>query len=148
MVLEKIKQSSDFIESERAKMSFNLGEFKKIEGWESQIKSKGTPLSTFYESWNKLRTAKKNKQLTNNEELADYKLPTVKKPINKSKKTPSDGPVELFPSDSEDEENIPKRKRGKRGGKNINKSVVTKDIPMEDPGGADIVEDINMEDWQ
>lgn len=148
MVLEKIQQNSNFIETERSKMTFNLNEFKKIEGWESQIKTKGTPLSTFYENWNKLRTIKKNKQLTNNEELADYKLPVMNK-VNKNKnKKQTDGPVELFPSDSEDEDdNVPKKRRGKRGGKNVNKVVADESEPVDDGDGGDIVEDIQMDEW-
>lgn len=149
MVLDKIQQNTNFIESERAKMTFNLNEFNKIEGWEAQIKSKGTPLSTFYENWNKLRTIKKNKQMTNNEELADYKLPNLKKPNKEQKKDASSGPVELFPSDSEDEElDGPKRKRGKRGGKNVNK-VVNDESKLVDESGDDddVVEDIKIDDW-
>lgn len=146
MVLDKVQQNTNFIESERAKMTFNLNEFKKIEGWEAQIKNKGTPLATFYENWNKLRTIKKNKQLTNNEELADYKLPSLKK--HNQKKSATDGPVELFPSDSEDEEiDLPKPKRGKRGGKNVNKGVIEENKPVDDFGDdEDVVEDID--DWE
>lgn len=147
MVLEKVQQNTNFIESERAKMAFNLNESKKIEGWEAQIKSKGTPLSTFYDNWNKIRTMKKNKQMTNTEELADYKLPTLKRPSKEQKKSTSVGPVELFPSDSEDEKNLPKRKRGKRGGKNVNKAAAGENGLVEDSGDEDIVEDIKIDDW-
>lgn len=146
MVLEKVQQNANFIESERAKMTFDLNEVKKIGGWEAQIKTRGTPLSTFYENWDKLRTIKKNKQLTNNEELADYKLPTLNKPNKDRKKRASDGPVELFPSDSEDDD-MPKRKRGKRGGKNINKVINDDSGPVDDNDVADIVEDIKIDDW-
>lgn len=149
MVLDKIQQNTNFIESERTKMTFNLCEFNKIEGWEAQIKSKGTPLSTFYENWNKLRTIKKNKQLTNNEELADYKLPNLKKPNKEQKKPTSNEPVELFPSDSEDEElDVPKRKRGKRGGKNVNKVIGDESKSVDDSSGDDdVIEDIKIDDW-
>lgn len=147
MVLDKVQQNSSFIETERAKMTFNLNEFKQIEGWEAQIKTKGTPLSAFYENWNKLRTIKRNKQLTNNEELADYKLPVIKKPNKDQKKNVSDGPVELFPSDSEDED-MPKRRRGKRGGKNVKNRFVSEESgAVENIDGDDIVEDIKMDDW-
>lgn len=147
MVLDKIQQNNSFIESERAKITFNLTEIEKIEGWESQIKSRGTPLSTFYESWNKLRTIKKNKQLTNNEQLADYKLPNIKKP-SKGQKNISEGPIELFPSDSEEEEiSSTKRKRGKRGGKNVNKKITDVSYSLDDLG-EDVVQEIKLEDWE
>ncbi|KAJ8972628.1 hypothetical protein NQ314_000084 [Rhamnusium bicolor] len=148
-ILEKIQQNCEFIENERAKVTFNITNFKQIEGWEAQIKNKGTPLSTYFESWSKLRTIKKNKQLTNNEELGDYKLPTIKKVkrvINKE----SGEKVELFPSDSEDEEgeNInEKPRRGKRGGKNVNKKFVDESGPVDDGGEKDIVQDIEIDNW-
>ncbi|XP_044272420.1 nucleolar complex protein 2 homolog [Tribolium madens] len=145
-LIEKIEQNSKFIENERSKTTLNLTNFKQIEGWESQIKSRGTPLSTFYDSWIKLHKMKKNKQLTNNEELGEYNLPTIKK---KPAKVRDEGPLELFPSDSEDENEgqEKKRKRGKRGGKNVSKKVKDESGPVEDDGGEDIVEDLKMSDW-
>ncbi|EFA07851.1 nucleolar complex protein 2 [Tribolium castaneum] len=145
-LLEKIEQNSKFIENERSKTTLNITDFKQIEGWEAQVKTKGTPLATFYDSWIKLHKVKKNKQLTNNEELGEYNLPTIKK---KPAKVRNEGPVELFPSDSEDEDGgeEKKRKRGKRGGKNVNKKIKDESGPVEDEGGADIVEDLKMSDW-
>lgn len=151
-ILEKIEQNNEFIEKERAKLNVNLTDFKQIAGWEAQIKNKGTPLSTFYESWNKLNTVKKNKRLTNNEELGDYKLPTIKK-IDRKQAEPSDGPVELFPSDSEDDETAlekdSKKKRGTRGGKKSRKLIQmdTENINIEDDNEKDVVEDLQLNDW-
>ncbi|KAJ8941623.1 hypothetical protein NQ318_000329 [Aromia moschata] len=149
-LLEKIEQNSKFLETERAKETFTITDFKNIEGWETQIKNKGTPLSSYFESWNKLKTIKKNKQMTNNEQLGDYKLPVVKK-IKKTNTKSSDGPVELFPSDSEDDEvaegKKAKPRRGKRGGKNVNRKFVDESGPVEDGGQKDIVKDIDMDDW-
>ncbi|XP_049817161.1 nucleolar complex protein 2 homolog isoform X2 [Aethina tumida] len=151
-ILEKIEQNSTFIQNERKKQTFNLTDYKQIEGWESQIRAKGTPLSTYYESWSKLNKIKKNKQFTNNEELGEYNLPKLKKTEKKETK-PVEGPVELFPSDSEDEgETVlektgEKRKRGKRGSKN-NPKIVKNDIgSINDTDEKDIVEDINPDDW-
>lgn len=148
-MLEKIEQNRQFIEGHRAKTTFNITDFKQIEGWESQLKNKGTPLATFFESWSKLKTIKKNKQLTNNDQLGDYKLPTINR-VKKGDSKKSDGKVELFPSDSEDEseENTNKKpRRGKRGGKKINKRNVDESGPVDDGGQGDIVEDIKMDDW-
>lgn len=109
-------------------------------------------MSTYYESWSKLNKIKKNKQFTNNEELGEYNLPKLKKTEKKETK-PVEGPVELFPSDSEDEgETVlektgEKRKRGKRGSKN-NPKIVKNDIgSINDTDEKDIVEDINPDDW-
>nr|CAH7740081.1 unnamed protein product [Callosobruchus chinensis] len=150
-LLDKVQQNSQHIEKARASLTVKLTDLRQIEGWESQILNKGTPLQTYYDSWNKLRTIKKNKQLTNNEELANYNLPTIKrtkKTVDTSRR--SEGPVELFPSDSEDEddEQSQKRKRGKRGGKNVKRKHTERDDTLpEDDGEEDIVEDIQLEDW-
>lgn len=150
--MEKINQNSEFIENERSKITVNITEDKKIAGWEAQIKNKGTPIDKFFESWNKLRTIKKNKMLTNNEELGEYNLPKINK-VKKTQQKSSKGPVELFPSDSEDddedndEENIPKPKK-KRGGKKLKKRIAQENGgPVIDSGEKDIVEDINPDDW-
>ncbi|KAJ8923311.1 hypothetical protein NQ315_001869 [Exocentrus adspersus] len=148
-VLEKIEQNCEFIEKERAKITFNITDFKQIEGWETQLKNKGTPLTVYFESWNKLRTIKKNKLLTNSDQLGDYKLPTVNK-VKKGDKKKSDEKVVLFPSDSEDdaeEDARTKPRRGKRGGKRINKRIVDESGPVEDDGQEDIVEDAKLDDW-
>lgn len=151
-VLEKIEQNSQFIEKEREKLTLNITDFKQINGWETLIKNNGTPLTEFYENWKKLHNIKKNKELTNNEELGDYKLPKLKKLSEKVKKT--NEPVELFPSDddeSNDEssklrENKPKR--GKRGGKNARKvAKIDTSGPVDDGGVQDVVEDIEINDW-
>ncbi|KAL3274218.1 hypothetical protein HHI36_015630 [Cryptolaemus montrouzieri] len=149
-VLEKIEQNAQFIENERKKVTLSLKDFKQIEGWESQVRNKGTPLSIYHESWSKMRNQKKRKEITNNEELGDYKLPTLKKSKvssgELSEKKKKEGPVELFPSDSEEEEEVGiKRKRGKRGGKNINK-VMNFNEPINSTQ-EDIVEDIDVNDW-
>lgn len=154
-IVEKIEQNSKFIDNERKKNTFSLKDFKQIQGWEAQIRNNGTPIATFYGSWNKLRTIKKNKEATNNEKLADYNLPVLKKG-QKIPKHVREGPVELFPSDSESEkEEVSfeekkaegKRKRGKRGGKNANKKVKDHSGPVQDSGDADIVEDLKLSDW-
>ncbi|XP_057654661.1 nucleolar complex protein 2 homolog [Diorhabda carinulata] len=144
-ILEKIEQNSKYIENGRAKLNLNLNDFKLIEGWEAQIKEKKPPLTVYYESWQKLTIVKKNKQMTKNDELADYKLPTLKKTQKEAKK--NEGPVELFPSDSE-EETSEKRKRGKRGGKKHKKSSEINAMDEDDGiNEKDIVEDIQEDDW-
>ncbi|XP_076266576.1 nucleolar complex protein 2 [Rhynchophorus ferrugineus] len=148
--LEKIEQNSNFIESERSKLMLQLTDVKQIEGWESQIRAKGTPLVTFYTSWCKVRNIRKSKALTNNDALADYKLPTLKRVNKKNDKSlAQDVPVELFPSDSEDSENEleKKPKRGKRGGKNVKRNKIMKENHLNDVDQKDIVEDISVDDW-
>lgn len=139
-----------FIENERKKATFDLCDYKQIGGWETQVKNKGTPLNTFFESWNKVRVIKKNKEATNNEAVGEYNLPVIKR-VAKDVKEKKEGPVELFPSDdseSEGEEKVVKRKRGKRGGKNVRKKVVVDESGPVDAGDEkDIVQDLKLSDW-
>lgn len=155
-IVEKIEQNSKFIENERKRVTFNISDEKQIEAWETTIRNKGTPLLTFYESWNKLRNIKKNKQATNNEELGDYNLPTIKKSKKTTEQNDTTGPVTLFPSDSEsDEEGFgkgnaqQKPKRGKRGGKNQKKKIIPLDLQMDvdDNEDQDVVQDFKASDW-
>ncbi|XP_022916692.1 nucleolar complex protein 2 [Onthophagus taurus] len=148
-ILEKIEQNSKFIEKERKSIQFNLKDSKGIDAWESLVINKGTPLKEYYENWNKLRTIKRNKEATGNDKLGEYNLPILKKGVINKKV--SDEKVELFPSDSESEEETQlKKKRGKRGGKNVNKKKKVIDVSDDfgDYGDQDdIVEDIKLDDW-
>ncbi|XP_045474232.1 nucleolar complex protein 2 homolog [Harmonia axyridis] len=103
--LEKIEQNNKFIENERRKMTINLADLKQVEGFENQLKCKGTPLSIYYESWIKIRNQKKRKEATMNDELGDYNLPTNKKRRIKNievKRPKKD--VDFVLSESEDDE--------------------------------------------
>lgn len=147
-LVDKIQQNSQFIENERNKVTFDLADLKQIQAWEAQVCNKGTPLNTFYNSWNKMRVIKKSKDATNNEQVGDYNLPAVKKTNKKVKK--HEGPVELFPSDSESDEGEKetKRRRGKRGGKNVNKQIEDHSGPVDSgDGDEDLVEDLKLSDW-
>lgn len=156
-ILEKIEQNNKFVQSERKNVTFNLRETNRIEAWEATLRNKGTPLATYYQSWKSVRDIKRNKAATNNEAIGEYDLPTLKK-REQPKKT--DGKsietVELFPSDSEsdtekekDTEGINKRKRGKRGGKNVRKKAIVSLDESGDPdvGIEDVVEDLELGDW-
>lgn len=151
-LVEKIQQNSQFIENERKKVTFNLTDLRQIEGWEAQIKNKGTPLSTFFDSWNKMRVIKKSKEATDNEAVGEYNLPLLKRPARKEKEVRQEGQVVLFPSDSESENEEDKAlkvktKRGKRGGKNVRRKVLDESGPVDAGDEKDIVEDLKLSDW-
>ncbi|KAK4874875.1 hypothetical protein RN001_014235 [Aquatica leii] len=153
-ILEKIQQNNEFIEKERKSISFKLSELDRIAAWETIVKNKRTPLSVFYESWDKLRTIKKNKEMTNTTEIGDYNLPVIKK----LKRDNSDGQGELFPSDSEsggeinfggqDDDDVPvekvKKKKKKKASKKVGAFDVDDDLNVDE---KDTVEDINIADW-
>lgn len=162
-LLEKIEENAKFIERERNKVTFALKDDKMVAAWEANIKSKGTPLITFYENWNKLNKIQKRKKITKNDEIAGA-LPMIKrskiseeevfkaKPVNK-------GPMVLFPSDSEDEKDhfkvendkdtpskVKKLKKKVHKNKNTVKNVeIDEDTNVNDKD--DIVQDFSVTDW-
>lgn len=107
-LLEKVQESSRFIEQQRGKSSvnFDIKDAKAVAAWEQQLRLKRTPLDIYYGSWLKTHETKKRRQAAQTDEInADYDVPKLKKlpaktgvPIRNEK-----GEVELFPSDSEDE---------------------------------------------
>lgn len=159
-LVEKIEENSKFIERERAKVSFSLKEMKMIEAWETNIKTKGTPLLTFYENWSKINKIQKRKKITKNDEIAG-ELPKIKRPklsedTTSFTKPEQKGPLVLFPSDSEDEKadlkienevEPPKAKKLKK------KKATKKKIPMDTtdidnvPDKGDVVQEFSVSDW-
>lgn len=161
-LLEKIEENSKFIECERAKVTFALNDTKMVTAWETNIKTNGTPLMTFFENWNKINKIQKRKKISKNDELAGD-LPSIKRPkiseqleaannMNPEKK----GPLVLFPSDSEDEKDnfnldediSPKTKKVKKVKK---KKVAKNKIAVNDndtiPDEVDVVQDFSVSDW-
>lgn len=57
------------VETERRKVSFQLRDHKAIDAWQTNLKLNGTPLATFYESWNKVNLQQMAKRATNNEKV-------------------------------------------------------------------------------
>lgn len=159
-LLEKIEENSKFIERERAKVNFALNETKMIDAWETNMKTKGTPLLTFYENWNKINKIQKRKKISKNDEIAG-ELPMIKRPkiSDEAKVKPANkGPLVLFPSDSEGEmdfkegdveESAPSRvkkvKKVKKKKPNMKKKAEIDDIPVLDKG--DVVQDFSVSDW-
>ncbi|XP_023947010.1 nucleolar complex protein 2 homolog [Bicyclus anynana] len=158
-LLEKIEENSKFIEKERAKISFALSEDKMIAAWEASIRAKGTPLLAFFENWNKVNKIQKRKKVTKNDEIAGD-LPVIKRPKipeteEKVKKPENKGPLVLFPSDSEGEEDQFKLKeeteepKPKKVKKKVNKKKVQKEIlpELDVPDKEDVVKDFSVNDW-
>jgi nucleolar complex protein 2 len=69
-ILEKIEANARFVEAERRKVSFQLSDLKAIDAWQTNLKLSGTPLATFYESWNKVHLQQMAKQATNNDKVS------------------------------------------------------------------------------
>ncbi|XP_061402569.1 nucleolar complex protein 2 homolog [Musca vetustissima] len=170
-LIDKIAENSKFIEQERRKISFGLKDTDQIRAWETQVRNKGTPLDIYYNAWVKTHETKKRRQAAQADTVNDdYDLPVIKKPTKKPMSIKNEnGEVELFPSDSEDDEGVaklpgvgdsddemaeekPKKKTKKdKATKKVKKPVAEQevDIPVEEPDNeeVDIVKDLDMDDW-
>jgi nucleolar complex protein 2 len=110
-LVEKISEQSNFIDTRRNKINFSLNDMNYIKSWEINQRTGQTPLEIFHKNWHannqkKLKRQKVSKDDEEDEEETgdehDYgNLPKVKTPA--AKKAKKDGPVELFPSDDEDD---------------------------------------------
>ncbi|XP_015516446.1 nucleolar complex protein 2 homolog [Neodiprion lecontei] len=78
-LLEKLQENATHIEKSRSRIVVNLSDTAQIQNWENNIKAAGTPLTQFYESWIKVHESLKLKTLTQNDEIAEYNLPTLKR---------------------------------------------------------------------
>lgn len=165
-LLEKIEENSKFIERERAKISFSLSEDKMVAAWEASIRTKGTPLHTFFENWSKINKIQKRKKITKNDEIAG-ELPKIKRAklsddATQNAQVKDKGPVTLFPSDDEEEDDHFKmedddtpaqkikmtKKKEKKSGKN--KAAKKKQVQIDDntvDDKDDIVQEFSVNDW-
>ena len=137
-LLDKIEENRKYIEKERSKTTFDFKNMKEFLNWEINIKREGTPLIKFHDNWMKVHQMKKMKLLTQNDELADNKLPSIKKfRINR-----------IPASDDEDLdmkiEEFERRQKKKKPSKVKKSDKLEEDLSRED---IDIVEDMNMDDW-
>lgn len=112
---DKIMEQSNYIDSRRNKINFSLTDTNYIKSWEINLKTGQTPLEVFHSQWLKTHQKKLKRQKVEPDaegddeesegEDHDYgNLPKVKAPAKKKAK--KDGPVELFPSDDEDDGEI------------------------------------------
>lgn len=115
---DKIMEQSNYIDSRRNKINFSLTDSNYIKSWEINLKTGQTPLEVFHAQWQTTHQKKLKRQKISKEKEGeddedesgdededdehDYgNLPKVKAPP--AKKAKKDGPVELFPSDDEDD---------------------------------------------
>ncbi|KAH8324412.1 hypothetical protein KR074_006747 [Drosophila pseudoananassae] len=177
LLLDKVQESSRFVEQQRGKSSvnFDLKDSSAVSAWEQQLRLKRTPLDIYYTSWLKTHETKKRRQAAQTDEInADYDVPKLKKLPAKSGLPirNENGEVELFPSDSEDDEanNFPAASddedekeeveveppKSKKAKKEKKKSEKKPQPVAEEPAGddydeaggaVDIVKDLDLNDW-
>lgn len=157
-LLEKIEENRKYIENERSKEIFDLKNMSQIENWENRIKTEGTSLSKFYNSWIQIYRSQKLKHLTRNDEMGELNLPILRKSKKKksdetdeSSEEESDFELRIKGAEEESKEEkeiqtkkLNKKKLKKKIGKTKKESVEI-NVPMEN---TDIIMDINSEDWE
>lgn len=146
-LLDKIEEGRKSIELGRAKETFDLRDLPKIENWERRVKTAGTPVSKFYDSWVKVHQAQKLKLITRNDEAADVKLPALKKSKRARRERDSDEDSELEIPVEEMERRLAKQKEAKKTKKAKKVKSPTEEEDELPRDAADIVEDIKGDDW-
>lgn len=113
-LVEKITEQSKFVDERRNKVAFSLNDSNLIKAWEINLRNGQTPLEVFYEQWQKAHQTKLKRQKvepveqkdddeSSSGEDHDYgNLPKIKAAAKKKAKKGSE-PVELFPSDDDDD---------------------------------------------
>lgn len=147
-LLEKIEENRKYIETERSKTVIDLRNMSAIKNWENKIKTEGTSLSKFYESWVKIHQSQKLKLLTKNEEIAEYNIPTIRK-LKKGKSKEDSAGESDESSDFElriksNEKKPETRTKQKKKKLKTSQNIVNVELPTEN---TDIVQDIKFDDW-
>ncbi|CAG9807352.1 unnamed protein product [Chironomus riparius] len=109
VLADKITEHSNYIESERQKITFSLNDDNYIKSWEINHKTGQTPIEVLYSQWQKTNKKKQkvakveNIEEASDEEIEDYeKVAKVNKKAATKKSKDKDEKVELFPSDDDD----------------------------------------------
>jgi nucleolar complex protein 2 len=111
-LVEKVTEQSNYIDTRRNKINFSLNDINYIKSWEINQRTGLTPLEVFHKNWQASNQKKLKRQKVSKDDEEDDEeetddehdygnLPKVKTPA--AKKAKKDGPVELFPSDDEDD---------------------------------------------
>lgn len=150
-LVEKLEENSKFVEIEREKINFTLKDTQLITAWETTLKNKGTPLLTYYNNWVKTNFTKKKRQAIQSEDVNDYDLPSIKRKLPGTEKPAQDGPVELFPSDDENDdlevEKQPQPKKMRKEKEPVEQVTEMDDDDDFNDDGVDIVKDLDLDDW-
>lgn len=155
-LVDKLEESSRLVEKERERVTFGLRDNALIAAWETTLQNRGTPLLTYYTNWVRTHFNKKKRQATDSDKISDYNLPMINRGSKDGRRKndgDDDGPVDLFPSDDEDddvqlglmEEKPPAAKKAK-----VAKKVPRADDDDDDDfhdDGVDIVKDLDLDDW-
>lgn len=171
-LVDKIQENVHFIEQERKTLTGQLKDYQIISGWEASVRSREPPLQKAFEEYAKSTEKKKKREAADTDTINAFDLPSIKKQVGAKKRKQADGPVELFPDSSGDEdeelEAPPKKKKQKKeatlesgkkkeaaidSGKKKDKKKKKKQIKEQSQDAeeiedtVDIVQDFNIDDW-
>ncbi|XP_065332091.1 nucleolar complex protein 2 [Cloeon dipterum] len=158
-LLDKIQENSKFIEEARKTRNVNLTKETDLDAFDAFVRSKVSPMDTFYQNWRSAN--EERKVIRQKHEFTEEMVPKIKK---HAKKAISEGPAELFPSDDEDSdtnilkgvssdeeaaevEEKPKKRKKKAANKQPAKKAKTREFEDEEEDTADIVEDLDLDDF-
>lgn len=169
MLVDKLDENTRFMVGEREKFTFDLHDGSAINGWEMQIRNKGTPLMTYYTNWFNTHIAAQKRRTVKSEDIDEYNLPKIlkrKRAVandDDDDDNESDGELDLLPSDEDEEElEIEKEaaKQAKKKQKKEAKSTPASETIENDHDSnndddkdsfvnddIDIVKDLDIDDW-
>lgn len=164
LLVDKLDESSRFMVAEREKFTFDLHDASAINGWEMQIRNKGTPLLTYFTNWFNTHIAAQKRRTVKSEDIDEYNLPKILKRKRVVNDDDDDDDGDLLPSD-EDEEELEIEKEAAKQAKKKQKKQIGKSAPAPETADhdvddkddddkdsfvdddVDIVKDLDMDDW-
>lgn len=163
---KKLKQLHDLVEENckfMCKARYSCSRFIRdpdaICAWEAQIRAQSTPLMTFFENWRKINQTQKRKVLNKNDELFGQQPVIHRKTVHEEAKSifykDPVTPVNILPSDSEDEKDYFKNEneetappKAKIKKKKANNKPKKNEVEMADAvDKGDIVQEFSANDW-
>ena len=72
-ILDKIQENSKFIQDKRSKVTFGVRDLDQISSFETQLKTNGTPLSKYYETFKKIKETESLKKKAETKEEKESK---------------------------------------------------------------------------
>ena len=61
--MDKIEENSKYITNKRAGVTFRFSDTDAVDSWESERRTEGTPLMTFYNKWKSLRKENQRREM-------------------------------------------------------------------------------------
>lgn len=161
LLVDKLDENSRFMVAEREKFTFDLHDASAINGWEMQIRNKGTPLLTYYTNWFNTHIAAQKRRTVKSEDIDEYNLPKIlKRKRVVANEDHDDEELDLLPSDEDEEELEIEKEAAKQAKKKQKKEAKSAPAPEtadnddnDDDNDSfvdddvDIVKDLDMDDW-